>query len=158
MTYPDPQNSAGSARQPDPVVTLSGERLRVATQWVESGRVRVRRQVTSETRTVEVTVRREELLVETQAAAVTDAAPGGAPSDGEPAPGPHPGHEPLVFVLSEEVPEVTMRTRAYQQVSVHVDVVSTEQTVQAELHRQAADLAIAPVGEDLPDRGSPSEG
>lgn len=55
----------------DPSVVLSGKRLRAGAGWVESGRLRLRRRVITETRTVEVVVRPEELNIETR-----DLAPG----------------------------------------------------------------------------------
>ncbi len=44
--------------------------------------------------------------------------------------------EPLVVVLHEEVPVVDLRTRPYQEVTVTVELVTTEQPVSTELQRE----------------------
>ena len=162
MTYPDDQNlsathsQAATDEHSGPAVTVSEERLRVSTQWVQSGRVRLRRQVVSETRTIEVTVRREELVVE---AFDTGAADTGADASGGDASGGDPSgtHEPMVFVLHEEVPQIAMAgTRAYERVTVHVDVAVSEQSVGGQVRREQADVDIVSAGDsDSPPSASP---
>ena len=127
-------------------VVLSGEQLRLGTEWAESGRVRLRRRVVAHTRTIEVVVRREELIIETQ-----DAAPGaegavgetyrGIAMDGPAVPGPSPRSTlPLVLALREEVPEIVLRTQVYERVTVDV-VTATEVAIwHDDLRHEEADV------------------
>lgn len=101
---------------PDVAVTLFAERVDASTRWVATEAVTVARRVVTTTRTVEVTVRREELVVDSSRRSAEAAS--GADL--------HPEHEPLVILLREEVPEITMRVVPYEQVSVHVERVHTE--------------------------------
>ena len=145
------------------MVTVSEERLLVSTQWVETGRVRVRRRVTSETRSVQVTVRREELLIETDAepgADDTNAANTGVANtnaDNTVVGEPHLNHEPLVIVLREDVPEVTVTTRPYERVIVHVDLAATEETVGGQVRREHADVTVESDAGEAGNRPAPSE-
>ncbi|WP_375484369.1 DUF2382 domain-containing protein [uncultured Jatrophihabitans sp.] len=119
----DPRDS-----ESDPSVLLSAEQLLTTTKWVESGHVRVRRRVVSEMRTIDVEVRREELVIE-----VRDAAPGtvgesyrGTVLDGPAVQHPvTPAAEPLVLLLREEAPEVVMHRNVYERVTV--DVVTVQE-------------------------------
>jgi stress response protein YsnF len=47
-------------------MTISEEVLHVSTEWAEAGRVRLRRRIVTEARTVQVTLRREELQIEVE--------------------------------------------------------------------------------------------
>lgn len=166
MTYPDDQNVPGTHPQPATdaesasAVTVSEERLRVSTQWVQSGRVRLRRQVVTETRSVEVTLRREELVaevVDAAGAAETDAAETGAAETGAAEIGAHGAggagdltatHEPMVFVLHEEFPQITIGgIRAYERVTAHVDVAVSEHSVGGRLRREQADVEVIPAAD-----------
>ncbi len=146
MTEPDVTGAAlGAGRNPistvhagatpdnpdsrDPSLILSSEHLVVDTEWVESGRVRLRREIVSETRTVEIVVRREVLVIDVQ-----DVAPGpigesfvGTSLDGPAVAGPLAADAgpPLVLVLREEVPEIVLRTQVYER--VNAEVVTVEQ-------------------------------
>jgi uncharacterized protein (TIGR02271 family) len=152
---PEFRPDTGAAGQPTAVVTLAQEQLRVDTEWVVAGHVRFRRRIVSETRTVEVTVRREEMIVETDAAVSSDGVIAGLGRDGAPSAPPDSGQAPMVFVLREEVPEVVTRTRPYEQVTVHVDIASTLAQVTDTVRAEVADLAAEPVpgasGGDLQD-------
>ncbi len=131
MTGSEPTNDPFHRVDPDVAVTLFAERVDASTRWVATEAVTVARRVVTTTRTVEVTVRREELVVETsrrspEAASAADL---------------HPEHEPLVILLREEVPEITMRVVPYEQVSVHVERVHTEdQRIDTQLRHDAVEF------------------
>ena len=120
-----------SAEQDRPAVevVLHEERLRVGTQRVPVERVVVRRRVITEVRHVEITVRREELeVVHLPLDGVQEAAPDGAPRG------------PLIILLSEEVPVVSLHTRPYERVTVRVDTFSDDQVVTETVSREGADV------------------
>jgi len=99
-------------------------------------RVVLRRRISTEVRQVEVTVRREELQVIH------------LPLTGQPA-GPAPQTPvPLVIVLSEEGPVVQLHTRPYEQVTVSVRTVTTEQELTGEADREQAEVTTREAGED----------
>lgn len=131
VTTPTPPgerlNTPFDASQGEGSVTLSAEQLVTATEWIESGQVRLRRRVVSESRMVEVVVRREELIVEVRNAAVGQVGESyvGTALDGPPVPPPLPRGAPRVILLHEEVPEIVMRPRVYERVTV--DVVMSEE-------------------------------
>ncbi len=81
------------------------ERARITTGWVAAERVRFERRIVTETRQVELTVRREELVV--HRSALPDAAAGQPPAQAAPA------GQPLVIVLREEVPVVQLAVQPY---------------------------------------------
>jgi uncharacterized protein (TIGR02271 family) len=143
VSDPTPHDSA-PADQAVPEVTLSREQLRAGAEWVVAGHVGLSRRIVTETRMVEVTVRREELSVETDAAVSPDGVITGARLDGEPSDAPVLDQAPMVFVLREEIPEVVTRTRAYEQVTVHVDIVQTEHEVTGTVRTEAADFVVEP--------------
>ena len=136
------------------MVTLSREQLRVDTEWVVAGHVRLRRRVVSETRMIEVTVRREELVVETDAAVTPEGVIAGPDLDGEPTAAPVLGQAPMVFVLREEIPEVATRTRAYEQVTAHVGIAQTTQQPADTVRTEVADLVIDPIDPTAMSRSS----
>lgn len=124
----DPQGSAdrpgtsGEAAGGTATVTLSAEQLLTATEWVESGHVRFRRRIVTETRTVDVEVRREELIIE-----VRGAVPGpvgesylGTVLDGPAVAAPVRSDERVVVLLREEVPVVTMQPRVYERITTEI--------------------------------------
>lgn len=116
--------------QTAPELVLREERLALGADRVPVERVRLQRRITTEVRQVDVTVRREELVLERS--------PLDDGTTGSRAPG---QSQPLVIVLSEEVPVVQVVTRPYERVSVHVDsVVTGEQQVSASLGREVAEL------------------
>ncbi len=119
-----------STREPETIV-LSEEQARVGTRRVAAERVILRRRVVTETRTVEVTLRREELEVEHVALDAGQAV--------EDAP-----REPLVIVLREEVPDVSVRVRPYEQVRVSVETVTEHQVVQTDVRRERLEVDTKP--------------
>ncbi len=113
-------------------VVLHEQRLQVGTRRVPVERVVVRRRVVTEIRQVEITVRREELEVHHIPMDETDEAPAGPPP------------EPLVIVLSEEVPVVQTQTRPYERVTVWVDTATVEQALTETVSREHADVDSDP--------------
>ena len=112
-----------------PEIVLHEERLAVRLDRVATERVVLRRRVVTEVRQVDVTVRREELEIVR------------VPASGQEPVRSGPPRHPLVIVLSEEVPVVELVTRPYEQVVVHVDTVTTQQQVTADVQREQADLS-----------------
>lgn len=140
---PDPTRTA------NPEVVLHQQRLVSGTRRVASERVVVRRRVVTETRQVQVTVRRELLEVERIPLPDTDSDStrglgtglGGTP----PAGGDGPGAAPwLVVVLREEVPVVQVLTRPYEQVTVSVHTVSGTQELTATVQAEHAEVSELP--------------
>jgi uncharacterized protein (TIGR02271 family) len=125
-----------------PAVKLSQEQLHVDTEWVVAGHVRLRRRVISETRMIEVTVRREDLVVETDAAVSPEGVIAGSNLDGEPTAAPVLGQAPMVFLLREEVPEVVTRTRAYERVTAHIGIAQTTHHLTDTVRTEVAEGAI----------------
>ena len=121
----------GAAPTNGPTMIRSEERVSVHTQPVVYDRVRVHRRIITEERIVRVQVRREELVLESDTRAV-----GRQPDAGTMA-GPS---EPLVFVLRREVPEVVLRTEAYERVTVAKHRVAGEQKVSAEVGHEVIEL------------------
>lgn len=143
MTGSDlPTNDPFHRADPDVAVTLFAERVDASTRWVATEAVTVRRRVVTTTKTVEVTVRREELVVETSRRSLESASAAEL----------HPEHEPLVILLREEVPEITMRAVPYEQVSVHVERVHTEdQRIETQVRHDAVEFTQEGSGlEQLP--------
>jgi uncharacterized protein (TIGR02271 family) len=120
----------------DLVVTRSEERLHVDVQRRPYQRVRVRKTVVTETVTVEVQVRREELHVEREP--VTDpegsvdlsGAGEGTPADGG----------VLEIVLHEERPVVDVQVVPVERVRVLTEVVSADQVLRGEVRSERIDL------------------
>lgn len=108
-------------------VELLAERLRVEVERVPREVVRISKRIRTETLTLEVPVRFEELVVEHLPVASHEAS-----LDGTSAP------EPLVLVLHREVPEVTTRVVAVEKVTVRVISVEGIQEVHTELRTEEA--------------------
>ena len=111
-------------------VVLHQEQLRVGTRRVATEKVVVRRRVVSEVRQIEVTLRREELEVHRLPVDGREELSVGGPP------------EPLVILLSEEVPVVQLQTRPYERVTVRVDAVTESQVVTETVSREQADITL----------------
>ena len=109
-------------------VVLHQEQLRVGTRRVPTEKVLVRRRVVTEVRQIEVTVRREVVEVHRVPLDGHERAPVGGPP------------EPLVILLSEEVPVVQLETRPYERVTVHVDTVTEQVEITGDLAREQVDV------------------
>ncbi|NAZ86772.1 DUF2382 domain-containing protein [Kineococcus indalonis] len=110
-------------------VLRSAEELRVGRERVPRERVRIRKRVVTEVRTVEVPVRVEQLVVEHEPLDAAGAVPSGRTDDAAP-------REPLRIVLHEEVPVVSVRVQPVEVVSVGVRTVQGEQVLRAELRSE----------------------
>ena len=145
MINTGPNNDNPQSDHPDAVMTLRQEQARIGTEWVATGRVRVSRRVVSETRTVPVTVLREELVIETDAAVAADGAMVGTVLDGAAIAPPTGPVEPLVIVLREERPEISTRLYPYERVTVHVDLTATQQRIDSQIRSERVDDAVQPI-------------
>lgn len=127
-----------------PQVVLHGEHLRVATTRRPTGRLVLRRVITTETRRVEVSVRGEELR-----------------------PGSQPAHDPsdtgaraarraastelvLATVLSPGEPAVHPRTRPDEQASTHLDTTTERHQLCVALAREPAEARSADLNSEQP--------
>lgn len=116
-------------------VVLREERLLVTTQRVGVERVRISKRIVTRTRTVEVPVRVEELVMTRKPLTAQEpAAVGAGDREGD-----------LVIVLHEEVPEVTLRVVPVERVVVTTHSVAGEETVSAELRAEAVDITTTEV-------------
>jgi uncharacterized protein DUF2382 len=122
-------DTAGNARtshlESDRVDVLYEEQGLVRTEWLPVERVRVRRRIVTEIQTIEVEVRREELLVEHEVAPVS---PQALPVGCAPA-----GREPYVTVLHREVPYIRLEVEPYEQAAVRVMTVESQIPVSLDL-------------------------
>jgi len=133
-----PTDIASSTIAPSPVpgapdgtveVTRSAEQLRVSTQTVPVGRMRVRKRIVTEEQTVTVQVRREEFVLEPVAASAAD------PHD-EPTDYTLGTQQSLVMVLYTERPVVSTEVVPVERVTVHVDVTTASQVVAATVRHE----------------------
>jgi stress response protein YsnF len=146
--------SAGDpdARDADAVeVIRSEQRLVAGVERRVGGRVRIAKRVVTEERTVTVTVRREELVVEHLPVpgtdARTDTEPGTSRTPDVP-PAPHGSDAVVTLVLSEEVPEVSVRVVPRERVRAYVDRVTTLEVVTEDVDLERVDVHL----EDLAGR------
>ncbi|WP_328291272.1 YsnF/AvaK domain-containing protein [Kineococcus sp. NBC_00420] len=116
-------------------VILHEERLLLATQRVVTERVRITKRIVSTTRTIEVPVRIEQLVITHEPLDPTDlgALPSGGPA------------EDVVILLHEEVPEVTLRVVAVERVVVGKRDVAGEQVVTVDLVAETAEVTTLDV-------------
>ena len=127
--------AAAAAPSPTAEVVLREQRLSVDTVRVATERVVLRRRVVSEVRQVQVTVQREEL--EVRRVPVDPDREQDTGTRGAAGP-------PLVIVLSEQVPVVQLQTRAYETITVTVDVVTGQQEVHEQAAREHAEVTQEP--------------
>ena len=129
--------TADPAVDPDSEVVLHAERLTTSRERVAVERVRFAKRIVTTTRTIEVPVRVEELVV-TRGPLSGDL--DGAPFDAAPG----RGGEELVIVLHEEVPEVVVRGGIpVEKITVTVRSVAGEQVVSADLRREVVDVELS---------------
>ncbi|WP_375407327.1 YsnF/AvaK domain-containing protein [uncultured Amnibacterium sp.] len=118
----------------DDAFTRSEERLRVGTQQVESGRVRLRKHVVTEQQTVTVPVSHEEVRLEREP--ITDANRGDALS------GPDLSEEEHEVVLTEERPVVQKETVPVERVKLATETVTEQQQVTENVAHEEIDTDI----------------
>ncbi|NYD20521.1 DUF2382 domain-containing protein [Kineococcus aurantiacus] len=115
-------------------MVLSAEVLSTGTVRVPVERVRVAKRIVHTTRTIEVPVRVEELVVTREAVQAT-----ADPATGfEPVPGAGPTE--VVLVLHEEVPQVSLRVQPVEVVRIGVVTVAGEELVRTELRTEVAEV------------------
>ena len=134
----DRANTAGtmghdtSGPTTDDAMTRSEEQLRVGTQTREAGRARLRKFVTTETQTANVTVSKERPTLEREP--ITDANQGAAYD------GPAISEEEHEVVLREEVPVVEKTATPVERVRLGTETVTDEQTVSEEVRKENIEL------------------
>jgi uncharacterized protein (TIGR02271 family) len=109
-------------------MTRSEERLNVGTEREATGRVRLRKYVTTENVTQTVPVQREEVRIEREP--ITDANRGAALS------GPGISEEEHEVVLHEERPVVEKETVPVERVRLDTETVTDEVTVNEEVRKE----------------------
>ena len=114
----------------DATMLVREEQLHTGTEIRESGKVRFRKVIVTEEKTITVVVRREELHVEE--VAITD---GTVSVSGETS-----ADREHTIILREEVPVVTMATRAVEAVNINVERVTGEQTLTDQVRKERVEL------------------
>ncbi|MCF6379291.1 PRC and DUF2382 domain-containing protein [Nocardioides KLBMP 9356] len=112
----------------DEAMTRSEERLDVGTTQEESGRVRLRKYVTTEQETVTVPVKKERAVLETEP--ITDA------NRDEALSGPAISEEEHEVVLQEERPVVGKTAEPVERVRLGTETVTDEETVTEEVRKE----------------------
>lgn len=116
----------------DDAMTRSEERLRVGTERVEAGRVRLRKYVVTENVTQTVPVSHEEVRLEREP--ITDANIGAATD------GPAISEEEHEVVLHAERPVVEKETVPVERVRLGTETVTEQQTVSDEVRKEQIDV------------------
>ena len=117
-----------SAEANEATVVAYGERPVLGSEWVVSGRLRLRREIQTSTRSIEVTVRREVLTIDYDV--------NGQLAPLEVAGEPPADRDPVRIVLHEEIPQLTTQSVPYEIVTAHVMRAVTQQTVGTQLTRE----------------------
>lgn len=116
----------------DNAMTRSEEQLRVGTQSVETGRVRLRKYIVTENVTTTVPVSREEVRLEREP--ITDANAGDALS------GPDLSEEEHEVVLHAERPVVEKEAVPVERVRLDTDTVTEQQSVSADVRKEQIEM------------------
>ena len=122
------------ARETAPVTLAQQELVQLPSDWVAVERLRVRRRIVSETVMVPAVVRREELVIDRLPTA------DGIPTAAETV-------LPLVMVLSEEVPVISVEVRPYEHVTIRIVEVAGEQIITTSLDSEHVEVLT----EDVPE-------
>jgi len=126
---PDPTPTPADADGDGPVVVRSEEQLTTGVESVAVRRMRIRKVVVTEERTLTVQIRREELHLEDEP--IT----GGEPTSSA------LGDREVVVVLHEERPVVTTEVVAVERARIATYRVNEEQTVTDNVRREVVDVA-----------------
>lgn len=137
----DADDSYGTSGQPTEM-TLSKEVLHLGTEWTVSGGIRMRRRIVTETRTVQVTLRREELEFEVEHIEHEQDGTLLGSNYAGPVTGPPQPKAPLVIVLQQEEPDIGVRLVPYEKITVTTTLVRGAQQVQAGLRHEVPDLQV----------------
>jgi uncharacterized protein (TIGR02271 family) len=116
-------------------VIRSEEELHLSSAWRPVERVRVRKRVVTEERTVTLTLRREELVVEREPVTDGAAVPGREP----------PAQAPIVLTLSEEQAVITTRVVPVELVRVVVDRVTEQHELETTLRSEQIQVEAQPL-------------
>jgi stress response protein YsnF len=127
-----------AAKKPLPLVLSAQELVQLPSDWMAVERLRVRRRIVSETISVPVVVRREELVVDRFPLPGTAVKAADEPLT------------PLVWLLHEEVPVISVDIRPYEQVTISVVEVDGEQAITASLDSEHVEVLV----KDATDRGA----
>lgn len=111
---------------------LHAERLLIGRERVAVERVRFTKRIVTTTRTIEVPVRVEQLVISHEELDPPVAVGGHAPL----------GDEEFVIVLHEEVPEVTVRIVPTERVVVRTRTVTGIELVTADLATEVVDVVV----------------
>ncbi len=117
-------------------MTRSEERLRVTTEYVESGRVRLRKYITTEQETVTVPISREEVRIERVPIPESErktTSSGASASD-------EIGASEQEIILHEERPVVNKESVPVERITMNTEQVTEEQTVQGDVRRERFDI------------------
>lgn len=110
----------------------SEEQLHVTAERVAVERVRIAKRIVTETKTLTVQVRREELVVERLPVTSTDQHPRAEHQ--------HPTGPVVELVLHEEVPDVSTRVVAVERVRVSTTSTAADRIEQATARREVIDV------------------
>ncbi|MCX2729052.1 PRC and DUF2382 domain-containing protein [Saccharopolyspora sp. NFXS83] len=113
-------------------MTRSEERLRVNTEQIESGRVRVRKYVVTEQQTVTVPISHEEVRIEREP--IGESERGSMPATSS------LGEDEQEVVLHEDRPMVTKESVPVERLRLRTELVTEERTVQDEVQRERFDV------------------
>ena len=133
-----PTDAPAGDVEPAADLILSAEVARSGTRTVAAATVRIGKRVVTETRTITVQVRREELYIkhtEAPEPTVDDTDDADSPAYGARGDGPV-----LLLVLHEEVPEVVTRVVPIESVSVFIDRLDGVETASIDLRHEEVDL------------------
>lgn len=128
----------------DGTVTRYEERLHVATQRQEAGRVRLRKSVITEDQTVTVPVSREEVSLERFAIDDPQVVEGDDVI----------GEDVREIILYQEVPVVSKQTVAVERVGLRKNVIKEERQVTDKIRREQVDLDGDGIPDNLQARGT----
>lgn len=117
-------------------VVRSEERLDVRTVYTPTERLRIRKVIVTEERTVTVTLRREELVLEHE--------PLGASLDGGELGSSKESPEPVTLVLHAEEPVLTTRVVPVERVHVAIDRIVAMQSTTETVRKERVDIRTEP--------------
>jgi stress response protein YsnF len=136
-----PEGQTGHLDQDDTML-INAERMTTGTSWIVSGTLRLRREIRTETRMLEVLVRREILTVDYNEAVGTVGT--GHADQAVEATEPPAERPPVVLVLHEEQPEVIMRSEPYEIVTARFSRARTERTIRDYLRHEDVIFEVTP--------------
>jgi uncharacterized protein (TIGR02271 family) len=142
-----PAGTAHGATADSSDLILSREIVDVSTRWIVSGRIRMRRRIVTETATVQVTLRREELEIEYQNIDQRRGVLTGIAKDG-PSSEPPQLEAPVVIVLQQELPEVGVRLEPYEMVTISTGLVHQTERVTTDLRHEQIQLSTVGMPDD----------